>query len=137
MAEQRPALPQAVIDQLHEFAQKNFEEWKVNATDEQKRLGNENLQKFMTDEEFKNAEMQKIAKFWADADVNGDGKLDLAEFTTFVAATRADTEAQGHWQEADPETPKVYAMINSLSEGEGFTMEEMMSTWEPWMEKFE
>ena len=95
------------------------------------------LERFRNDEEFKNQRMQMMNKAWTDADSNGDGKLDRAEFGTWAEAMRAVKVAEGEWNEPENHDDEDYEIMNSVSEGEGFTMAEMMSVFGPWMAKFE
>ena len=74
MAEQAPALPQAVVDQLVARATREYAEWKQSATDEQKQKGKESLAKFTSDEDFRNQELATVARLWAEADPSGEGQ---------------------------------------------------------------
>ena len=42
-----------------------------------------------------------MKKAWAEADANGDGRLDLQEYIAFNNATRTMQMADGHWVEAN------------------------------------
>ena len=119
------ALPAATLDLINARATAQYAEWKASATAEQKASGLEKLEKFKNDEAFRNGYMEKMNKAWNDADANGDGKLDLAEYRTFDAAMRAMKAADGEWDEAESHAEESYNIANSISEGEGFTMAEM------------
>ena len=95
------------------------------------------LERFRNDEEFKNQRMAKMNKAWTDADSNGDGKLDRAEFGNWAAAMRTMKTEEGEWNEPDNHDDEDYEIMNGISEGDGFTMAEMMSVFGPWMAKFE
>ena len=99
MAEPAPALPAELIERINARATEQYNKWKVGATAEQKAAGIEKLNKFRNDEEFKNGEMAKMMKAWADADANGDGKLDLEEYKAFDASLKAIALANGEWYE--------------------------------------
>ena len=86
MAEAAAALPEATMTKINELATAQFGRWKATATQEQKDAGLAKMEKFRTDENFKAQEMQKMTTAWSDADVNGDGKLDLQEYKNFDAA---------------------------------------------------
>ena len=77
-----------------------------------------------------------FVKCWNDADVDGDGKLNLAEYKKFEAAMHAIKEADGDWNESD-HAEENYAICNSVSEGDGFTMADFGAVIAPWMAKFE
>ena len=81
--------------------------------------------------------MQMMNKAWSDADTNGDGKLDRAEFGTWSAAMRAHKASEGEWNEPEVNDDTDYEIMNGVSEGDGFTMAEMMQVFGPWMAKFE
>ena len=88
------------------------------------------------DEEFKNQRMQEMANAWSDADADGDGKLNLAEYRVFEQKRRELKESNGEWHESD-HAEANYAIINSLAEGDGFTQAEMYAAMAPWMAKWE
>ena len=136
MAEAGPALSEATMALLNARTEEQYNEWKANATAEQKAKMAENQGKMKNDEEFRNGIMAKVTKAWGDADSNGDGKLDLAEFTAFEGAMRAVREADGEWFETDHAAAN-YAIMNSVSEGDGFTMAEMWACLKAWRAKFD
>ena len=129
-------IPAATLEMINVRAAAQYAEWKAGATEAQKASGLEKLQKFKNDEAFRNEHMAKMAKAWSDADANGDGKLDLAEYRNYDAAMRTLKEAEGEWHESD-HAEENYNIVNSISEGEGFTMEQMRSIMAPWIAKFE
>ena len=88
------------------------------------------------DEEFKNQRKQDMANAWSEADADGDGKLNLAEYRVFEQKRREMKESNGEWHESD-HAEANFAILNSLSAGEGFTQAEMYSTFVPWMAKWE
>ena len=97
----------------------------------------EMLEKYRgADEEFKNQRKQEMENAWNEADVDGDGKLNLAEYRVFEQKRREMKESNGEWHESD-HAEANYAILNSLSAGDGFTQAEMYSTFAPWMAKFE
>ena len=73
---------------------------------------------------------------WNSADVNGDGKLDLAESRAFAAAIKAQKDEEGDWSESLDLVEENYNIINMISEGDGYTMAEMWMAMGPWMAKF-
>ena len=70
--------------------------------------------------------MEKMNKCWTDADTNGDGKLDRAEFGNFNAAMNAMKTEEGCWTEPENHDDEEYEIMNGISEGDGFTMAEML-----------
>ena len=57
-------------------ATEQYNEWKANATEEQKADQLAKLQRYKTDEAFRNERKARMEKAWSEADANGDGKLD-------------------------------------------------------------
>ena len=138
MAEaQAPAIPAATLEKLMARATAQFASWKATSTPEQKASGLAKLERFKNDEAYKNEEMAKFTKMYTDADTNGDGKLDRAEYTVFADAVRAAKAAEGEWDDQENFDDVDYEMMNSISEGDGFTMADMWTIFGPWMAKFE
>ena len=81
--------------------------------------------------------MQKMNDAWTSADSNGDGKLDLQEYKVWDAALRKIAADAGEWYDEDKSDLHYAEVLNKISEGDGFTMPDMMRTWGPWMAKFE
>ena len=96
----------------------------------------ESLRKFREDEDFKNQRMARMTKAWADADTNGDGKLDRAEMGTWAVAMRAMKAEEGEWCDSDHDD-QDYEIFNSVGEGDGFTMAELFACFKPWHVKFD
>ena len=86
--------------------------------------------------EFMAEMMGKFAKMFSDADTNGDGRLNLEEYRVFSATTKAEAVANGDWREAGDNDEDNYAIMNSVSAEDGFTMAEMQQIMGPWMAKF-
>ena len=63
---------------------------------------------------------------WTNADANSDGKLNEAEYAVFNEAMRKIAVDNGEWIEAEANNARNYAIFNSVSEGEGFTMAELI-----------
>ena len=77
-----------------------------------------------------------MMKAWSDADADGDGKLNFAEHQVWENAMRAAKEAEGEWNESE-HTQANYDIANSVGEGDGYTMAELMAILGPWARKFE
>ena len=61
--------------------------------------------------------------------------MDLAEYRVFENIRRTTKESNGEWHETD-HAEANYAILNSLSEGDGFTMDEMKAVFGPWFAKW-
>ena len=118
------AIPQATLDMINTRATDQYNEWKTTATEEQKQSGLEKLQRYKTDEAFKTEHMNKMAQAWTDADADGDGMLNLAEYRVFDAAMRKIKVDAGEWHESD-HAEENWNIGNSLSAADGVTMAEL------------
>ena len=131
------AIPAATLQLIAPRAAAQYAEWKAGATAEQKAAGLAMLEKYRGgDEAFKAQRTAQMQAAWDGADADGDGKLNLAEYRVFENARRSLKEADGEWHESD-HAEENYAILNSLSNGDGFTMAEMHSVFVPWMAKWE
>ena len=136
MAQAAPAIPEAVMVKINERATAQYANWKATATEEQKTKGLEEMEKFKTDEEFRNTRMGVMNQNFTDSDVDGDGKLNLAEFRVWEAKGHEESRRHGTWAE-EGHTEENYAVANMLSEGDGVTIAEFWTIITPWMAKFE
>ena len=119
------AIPQATLDMINTRATAQYNEWKTTATEEQKQSGLEKLQRYKTDEAFKTEHLNKMAQAFTDADADGDGMLNLAEYRVFDAAMRKMKVDAGEWHESD-HAEENWNIGNSLSDDDGVTMAELM-----------
>ena len=108
MAEAAPALPAATLELINTRATNNYVEFKQNATPEQKAARNAKYQRYREDPEFMAEKMVQVSKMFSDADVNGDGRLNLEEYRTFNTAVKADAANTGEWIEADDHDEENY-----------------------------
>ena len=113
-----------------------YAEWKETATPEQKTAGEAKLKRMREEPAFMAEQMAKFGKMFADADGNGDGRLNLEEYRAFSATTKAEAESLGEWREAGDRDEENFAILNSVSAEDGFTMAEMQQVMGPWMAKF-
>ena len=77
-----------------------------------------------------------MTKAWTDAAGDGNGKLNLQQYKNFDEALRKIATDANEWYDED-KTDVHYEVLNQMSEGDGFSMTDMMKTWGPWMAKFE
>ena len=92
----------------------------------------------MADEEFKNQRMAEYAKMFADADANGDGVLDEAEYRTFCAAGVAKGRSEGHYvDDSEEKFARSYALANRVTPGvDGVSMADLGATMPIYHTKF-
>merc|ERR1711997_986935 len=130
------ALPQATLDMINTRVAAQYAEWKQTGTPEQKAAGEAKLKRMREEPEYMAEMMGKFGKMFSDADTNGDGRLNLEEYRVFSATTKAEAVANGDWREAGDHDEDNYAIMNSVSAEDGFTMAEMQQIMGPWMAKF-
>ena len=92
----------------------------------------------MQDEEYKNQRMGEYAKMFADADANGDGVLDLAEFQAFSRAGVAKGRSEGHFvDDSEEKMARSYAIANQITPGvDGVSMADMGASMPIYHTKF-
>ena len=129
------AIPQATLDMINTRATAQYNEWKTTATEEQKQSGLEKLQRFKTDEAFRTEHQNTMAQAWTDADADGDGMLNLAEYRVFDAAMRKIKVDAGEWHESD-HAEENWNIGNQLSEGDGVSQEDLRAFSAPCAAKF-
>ena len=101
-----------------------FNFWKDNSTPEQRAVGAAELDRFATDEEFKNGMTAFMATAFAEADADNDGLLNAAEYAVFLKRVQNDGASRGNFEDDRPETPAAqWALLNQITPGaEGITM---------------
>ena len=99
-------------------------------------MGDEEMEKFMSDPEFGAAEMTKMYTDFDEADADKDGKLNLEEWKTFVGKMKDAEIAKGHWWNPVDTTDDMYALHNRHTEGEGITISDFEASMGVWMEKW-
>ena len=99
MAQAAPDLSAEIMDKINARMTEQYAAYKANATAENKAATIAVLAQSKSDPEFAATHMAKVAKTFADADVNGDGKLNFAEYTVWEAALQAIATASGRWAE--------------------------------------
>ena len=120
-------------------AVESYNTWKANSTEEQRAAGFAYLQQMQQDEEFKATKMAEYSKMFSDADANGDGVLDEAEFRVFMAATTAKARSEGHYvDDSEAKIARSFALANRVTPGvDGCSMSDMFAPMTLYHTKFE
>ena len=118
-------------------AVESYNTWKANSTEEQRAAGLAYLQQ-MQNEEFKNARMAEYTKMFSDADANGDGVLDEAEFRAFSAASFVKARSEGHYvDDSEEKIARSFALANRVTAGvDGISMSDMFAPMALYHAKF-
>ena len=90
----------------------------------------------MNDEDHKTQTLAKLTAIFDATDVNGDGKLDLAEYKVFDDAINKSAIDDGKWVETKNQDEDYTNILNAIGEGEGISFAELKAVWGPWMAKF-
>ena len=82
--------------------------------------------------------MAEYSKMFSDADVNGDGVLDEAEYRVFMAAGVAKGRSEGHYvDDSEEKIVRSYALANRVTPGvEGLSMSDMFAPMALYHTKF-
>ena len=78
--------------------------------------------------------MAIIGAQFAEADANGDGRLDMEEHLTYMRISNEHEQKQGKFIFTDADILAAnYRIFNCVSAEEGYTLAEMMSVFGPVM----
>ena len=82
--------------------------------------------------------MAEYAKMFGDADANGDGVLDEAEYRVFCAAGVAKGREEGNYvDDSEEKFARSYALANRVTAGvEGVSMADIVATMPIYHAKF-
>ena len=115
----------------------SYNTWKTNSTEGERAAGLAYLEQ-MANEEFKNQKMAEYTKMFSDADANGDGVLDEAEFRVFMAATAVYARAEGHFvDDSEAKIVRSFALAQRVTPGvDGISMSDMFAPMAMYHAKF-
>ena len=138
MVESEQPLSDQLISKIQARAAAQFEDYRATATEEIKQRGVEKLERFRTDENFREERMQKMQELWAEADENQDKLLNREEYRKFKNLMTQEAVQQGDWKDSNDHTDEDYALMHSIQNNDkGISMDDMMRIMGPWMAKFE
>ena len=115
----------------------SYNTWKNNSTEGERAAGLAYLEQ-MANEEFKNQKMAEYTKMFSDADANGDGVLDEAEFRVFMAASTAKARQEGHYvDDSEEKIVRSFGLAQRVTPGvDGASMSDMFAPMALYHAKF-
>ena len=139
MAEEQVQMPAEFVTECNALVDEAFNHWKNNATEEQKTVGLNEMNRFLTEPEFMAAQVAEMNEQFTAADVNNDGLLDQAEYMTFFTAMNASAAARGNYIDTRPETPtNDFACMQKATPGvDGVSLADFNNGMGVWMARFE
>ena len=88
--------------QFKVLVKEGFDWWMSKATPEAKTAADALLARYTSDQEFAAAEGAKCATAFSEADADGNGLLNLAEYEVFITKMEENDRAQGTFVEPCP-----------------------------------
>ena len=133
-----PTLAPELVSKIHAIAFTFYSDIMANASDEQKNIYFGRHMKMQQDQEFKEANMARLATDWNESDADQDGKLNLAEFRTFFGKLCAVEREAGCYVRdlPDTETEEMFSCMNQVSEGDGIVLTDFYVYMGAFMTKF-
>ena len=118
MYEEMIGIPPGALEQIQELAVENYNDFKANATPEEKAFTWDFFAKFNKPEnkEMRDNHNLKIKAEWNAADANADGLLNLDEFRAWYASSRATRREEGWFLPTD-DADRAYNVMNLVTEG--------------------
>ena len=140
MAEQQqPTLPEALEAKLTATVTEALQYWKQTATEAEKEVDRAFMASMAESPEAMQKMMAEASADFARADANGDGVLDLAEYTTFHNGQIETWRARGHFVDArEDQIGKTFEILDEFNtETQGISEADYLTMMGIWMGKFE
>ena len=138
-AQQMPTLPAALEAKLTAQVTEALQYWKATATEAEKQIDRDFMASMQESPDAMNKMMAEASADFARADANGDGVLDLAEYTTFHNGQIDTWRARGHFVDAREDkiaaTFQIFDEYNT--ETQGISEADYLTMMRIWMGKFE
>ena len=139
MADQLPTLPAELEARLTAQVTENLQYWQATATEEEKVVDREFMASMQESPEAMQKMMAEATADFGTADANGDGVLDLAEYTVFHNGQLATWRARGHFVDDRPEQVGLtFGILDDFNtETQGISLADYLTMMGVWMSKFE
>ena len=137
--QQQPTLPAALEAKLTAQVTDALQHWKATATEAEKQVDRDFMASMQTDPEAMTKMMAEASADFARADANGDGVLDLGEYTTFHNGQIETWRARGHFVDArEDQIAKTFEILDEFNtETQGISEADYLTMMGIWMGKFE
>ena len=137
--QQLPTLPEALDARLTAQVNDALQHWAANATEEEKQVDRAFMASMQESPEAMQKMMTEASADFAAADANGDGVLDLAEYTVFHNGQIATWKARGHFvDEREDQIAATFGILDDFNgETQGISEADYMAMMGIWMAKFE
>ena len=123
---------------LRQIAVEAYENWQTKGSEEVKQTGLAEQAKFQESPEHAEQKLAVFRNMFNECDVDGDGRLNLAEYKVLKQKAQELQKAGGRWVEpvADHDE-REYALFNEVAGGEeGFTFEQQLTFSGKYMQIF-
>ena len=136
---QQPTLPEALAAKLDTQVREALQYWKQTATEAEKQIDRDFMASMQESPEAMNKMMAEASADFAEADANGDGVLDLAEYTTFHNKQIATWRERGHFVDArEDQIGITFQILDEYNtETQGISEADYLTMMGIWMGKFE
>ena len=131
-----PELPPAVLEAIIARATAQYETWKTTTTPEEKTQLNESLANMRNQPNLKEERMAQAEEDWRNADLDNDGRLNLAEYRAWNEVQNRRKAETGFWVEPGDHTEEDYNIVNQIDETEGITQAQLWQMAGPWLQKW-
>ena len=138
-AQQMPTLPAALEAKLTAQVTDALNHWAATATEAEKQIDRDFMASMQESPEAMNKMMAEASADFARADANGDGVLDLGEYTTFHNGQIETWRGRGHFVDArEDQIAKTFEILDEFNtETQGISEADYLTMMGIWMGKFE
>ena len=116
-----------LAEQLKAFGVESYNHFMAKSTAEQQAAQDARQN---ADEATKAQEMNRITAEFAECDGNGDGRLNEEEWNVFFIKQQEQRKRENNYVEPEADSAsKCFALLNQISDGDGFTIEEFFAAY--------
>ena len=121
------------------YAAASYANWKQKATADAKQKGLEELARWQDGSSYASERLVEIQNIWNECDVNGDGKMDQAEFAVFHQRLQEQEAQRGTYVEPiENVVERTYQLYNSYDPStDGFVYQDWITVTQIVMKFYE